>query len=63
MAEEAGYFDAAGRYVPKLISLLQQVMEGDEPTADPAVLGASRLPWWCCSDRTPSPSSPPARGT
>jgi hypothetical protein len=36
----AGYFEAAGRYVPKLLNLLQQVMESEDPTADAAVLGA-----------------------
>ena len=44
VAEDAGYFEAAGRYVPKLLNLLQQAMESDDPTADPAVLGAIRAP-------------------
>ena len=44
VAEDAGYFEAAGRYVPKLLNLLQQVMESEDPTADPAVLGAISAP-------------------
>jgi pimeloyl-ACP methyl ester carboxylesterase len=43
-AEEAGYFEAAGRYVPKLLNLLRQAMQPDDPTADPAVLGAIQAP-------------------
>jgi pimeloyl-ACP methyl ester carboxylesterase len=42
--EEAGYFEAAGRYVPNLLKLLQKAMESDDPTADPAVLGAIQAP-------------------
>jgi len=45
IAESAGYFEAAGRYVPKLLNLLQQAMESEGPTADdPAVLGAIQAP-------------------
>ena len=45
MAEDAGYFDVAGRYVPNLLSLLQQWGEYDGPTPDdPAVLGAISAP-------------------
>jgi pimeloyl-ACP methyl ester carboxylesterase len=44
VAEDAGYLEAAGRYVPKLLNLLQQAMEPDDPTADPAVLGAIQAP-------------------
>ena len=45
MAEDAGYFEAAGRYVPNLLNLLQQAMESEGPTADdPAVLGAISAP-------------------
>ena len=45
MAEDAGYFDVAGRYVPNLLSLLQQWGEYDGPTPDdPAVLGAISTP-------------------
>jgi pimeloyl-ACP methyl ester carboxylesterase len=40
VAEGAGYFEAAGRYVPNLLNVLQQAMESEDPTADPAVLGA-----------------------
>jgi len=44
-AEETGYFEAAGRYVPSLLSFFQQQMEYDGPTADdPAVLGAISAP-------------------
>jgi pimeloyl-ACP methyl ester carboxylesterase len=41
VAEEAGYFEAVGRYVPHLLDVQQQAMayEGRTP-ADPAVLGA-----------------------
>lgn len=42
-ADGAGYFEAAGRYVPKLLDLLQQLMEADDPTSD-AVLGAITAP-------------------
>ena len=45
MAEDAGYVEAAGRYVPNLLNLLQQVMAYEGPTADhPAVLGAIQAP-------------------
>ena len=45
MAEDAGYFEAAGRYVPNLLNLLQQWAEYDGPTPDdPAVLGAISAP-------------------
>jgi pimeloyl-ACP methyl ester carboxylesterase len=45
VAEDAGYFEAAGRYVPHLLNLLQQVMAYEGPTAeDPAVLGAISAP-------------------
>jgi len=41
VAEDTGYFEAAGRYVPNLLSFFQQQTEYDGPTADdPAVLGA-----------------------
>jgi pimeloyl-ACP methyl ester carboxylesterase len=41
LAERAGYFEAAGRYAPNLLSFFQQLMEyqGAMPD-DPAVLGA-----------------------
>jgi pimeloyl-ACP methyl ester carboxylesterase len=42
--EDAGYFEAAGRYVPNLLNHLQQVMEQGDPIADPAVLGAISAP-------------------
>jgi pimeloyl-ACP methyl ester carboxylesterase len=45
VAEDAGYFEAAGRYVTNLLNLLQQEMEHEGPTADdPAVLGAISAP-------------------
>ena len=45
MAEDAGYFEAAGRYVPNLLDLLQQWSEYEGPTPDdPAVLGAISAP-------------------
>ncbi len=44
VAGDAGYFEAAGRYVPKLLNLLQQSMESEDPAADPAVLGAIQAP-------------------
>ena len=45
MAEDAGYFEAAGRYVPNLLNLLQQWGEHEGPFPDdPAVLGAISAP-------------------
>ncbi len=44
MTEDAGYFKAAGRYVPNLLNLLQQLVEHGDPTTDPAVLGAISAP-------------------
>jgi len=45
MAEDAGYFEATGRYVPDLLDLLQQWMGHQGPTIDdPAVLGAISVP-------------------
>ena len=44
VAEDAGYFKAAGRYVPTLLNLLQQLVEHGDPTTDPAVLGAISAP-------------------
>ncbi|HJR96241.1 MAG TPA: alpha/beta hydrolase, partial [Gaiellaceae bacterium] len=45
VAEDAGYFEAAGRYVPNLLNLLQQWAEYEGPTPDdPAVLGAISVP-------------------
>lgn len=44
-AEEAGYFEAAGRYVPNLLNVLQQALTHERPvTDDPAVLGAIKAP-------------------
>jgi pimeloyl-ACP methyl ester carboxylesterase len=42
--EDTGYFEAASRYVPKLLNLLRQAMESEDPGADPAVLGAIQAP-------------------
>lgn len=40
VADSAGYFEAAGRYVPNLLNVFQQLMEYQGPIADdPAVLG------------------------
>ena len=45
MAEDAGYFEAAGSYVPNLLNLLQQWAEYEGPTPDdPAFLGAISAP-------------------
>ena len=45
LADDAGYFEAAGRYVPNLLNLLQQWMAYEGPSADdPAVLGAISAP-------------------
>lgn len=45
LADEAGYFEAAGRYVPSLLNLLQQAMTEEGPVPDdPAVLGAIKAP-------------------
>jgi pimeloyl-ACP methyl ester carboxylesterase len=45
VAEDAGYLEAAGRYVTNLLNLLQQEMEYEGPAADdPAVLGAISAP-------------------
>jgi pimeloyl-ACP methyl ester carboxylesterase len=44
MAEDAGYFEAAGRYVPNLLNVLQQAMGSEDPFADPAMLGAIQAP-------------------
>jgi pimeloyl-ACP methyl ester carboxylesterase len=45
VAEDAGYFEAAGRYVPNLLNFFQQQMEYEGPTPDdPAVLGAISTP-------------------
>jgi pimeloyl-ACP methyl ester carboxylesterase len=44
VADDAGYFEAASRYVPKLLNLLQQAMESEDPAADPVVLGAITAP-------------------
>lgn len=44
-ADDAGYFEAAGRYVPNLLNLLQQAMTQEGPLPDdPAVLGAIQAP-------------------
>jgi pimeloyl-ACP methyl ester carboxylesterase len=45
VAEDAGYFEAAGRYVPNLLSVFQQMREHQGPTADdPDVLDAISAP-------------------
>jgi len=45
VADVAGYFETAGRYVPSLLNLLQQAMSQEGPVPDdPAVLGAIKAP-------------------
>ncbi len=45
LAGDAGYFEAAGRYVPNMLNSFQQLMEYEGPTPDdPAVLGAISAP-------------------
>jgi pimeloyl-ACP methyl ester carboxylesterase len=45
LAEDAGYFEAAGRHVPNLLDAFRQLMEYEGPTADdPAVLAAISAP-------------------
>ena len=64
VADGAGYFEAAGRYVPALFSFFKQFREYEGPLPDdPAVLGAISAPVLCCTGLTPSPSSSRARGT
>ena len=44
-AEDAGYFEAAGSYVPNLLAVQQQAMAYEGPTPDePTVLGTIRAP-------------------
>lgn len=41
MADEAGYFENTGRYVPTLLRQLSQTLQSEGPAPDdPAVLGA-----------------------
>ena len=45
VADDAGYFEASGRYVPHLLSFFQQLREYQGPThEDPALLGAISAP-------------------
>jgi pimeloyl-ACP methyl ester carboxylesterase len=45
VAEDAGYFEAAGRYVPNMLNFFQQQMKYEGPMPDdPAVLAASSVP-------------------
>ncbi len=45
VAEDAGYFEAVGRYVPNLLNVQQQAMAYEGPTPDePAVLGSIAAP-------------------
>jgi pimeloyl-ACP methyl ester carboxylesterase len=45
VAEKGGYFEAAGRYVPNMLTLLQQAVTHERPvTDDPAMLGAIKAP-------------------
>jgi pimeloyl-ACP methyl ester carboxylesterase len=44
-AEDAGFVEAAGRYIPSLLDLLQQWMSSDDPGADdPTMLGSISVP-------------------
>jgi pimeloyl-ACP methyl ester carboxylesterase len=55
-AEDAGYFEAAGRYVPNMLNFFKQIWEYEGPTADdPAVLGSISAPVLvlCGSDTKP----------
>ena len=63
VAEDAGYFEAAGRHVPNLLNVFQQLREHEGPTVDdPAILrtistpvlvihGADTKPFWIRSAR------------
>lgn len=45
LAESAGYFGSAGRYVPNMLNLIQQANESGPPPGDPAApLGAISAP-------------------
>jgi pimeloyl-ACP methyl ester carboxylesterase len=44
VAEEARYFEAAGRHVPNMLGILQELKEHGDPTTDPDVLGAIQAP-------------------
>jgi pimeloyl-ACP methyl ester carboxylesterase len=45
VAEDAGYFEATGRYVPSMLNFFRQLREYEGPTPDdPAVLGAISAP-------------------
>jgi pimeloyl-ACP methyl ester carboxylesterase len=45
VADEVGYFEATGRYVPTLLNQLSQTMQSEGPALDdPAVLGAISAP-------------------
>jgi pimeloyl-ACP methyl ester carboxylesterase len=44
VAQDTGYLEAAARYVPNLLNLLQQEMEHADPAAVPTVLGAISAP-------------------
>ena len=72
-AEEAGYFEAAGRYVPNLLALLRQWAQHEGPTPeDPAALaalatptlvlhGSHTRPWFVTSARYVADHVPNAR--
>ena len=44
IAADAGYFEAAGRYVPNLLNLLQQAMGSEDPFPSAAILSAIQAP-------------------
>lgn len=64
VADNAGYLEAAGRYVPNLLSTIQQQPEcrGPPPMIQPCS-ARSRHRCWCWREWTPSPSWPAACGT
>ncbi len=73
VADGAGYFEAAGRYVPNLLNVFRQLREHEGPTADdPALLsaistpvlvihGADTKPFWIRSAQHVADHGPNAR--
>ena len=55
VAEQAGYFEVAGRYVPNMLAVLKDLKEHGDLTTDPDVLGAIQAPVvvLCGSDTKP----------
>ena len=44
VADEVGFVEGAGRYVPNLLNFVQHLMASGDPSFDPAVLGAVSVP-------------------